>query len=204
MKFPQGVNIYALSDSGFDHLGYFKQLLAGGVDIIQLRDKHMHDRDFYKLALKLRKLVKRYKKIFIINDRLHISQAVDADGIHLGENDLPISVARKILGKRKIIGYSAHNFSSAFNAWREGADYISVGPMFKSPTKKYLEPIPVTEIQLITQRIRLPLVAIGGINLRNIISVRNLGFRNVALISGLKRARNKKEFITKVRMILEK
>jgi thiamine-phosphate pyrophosphorylase len=204
MKFPNGINIYAISDSGFDHLSYFRQLIVSGVDIIQLRDKEMSDRGFYALAVKLRKLAAKHKKIFIINDRVDVAKAVGCDGIHLGEDDLPISMARKIIGKSKIIGYSAHSFKSALKAWRQGADYISVGPIFKSPTKKYLEPISRSEIQLIIRKIKLPLVAIGGINLRNIDMVKEFGFRNVALISALRNAKNKKKFIHKLRMRLEK
>lgn len=203
MKFLSGINIYAVSDSGFDHLTYFKQVIKAGADIIQFRDKYLSDREFYEIACQLRKLTSRYQKLFIINDRVDIAMAVDSDGIHLGSDDLPIEAARKLL-PNKIIGYSAHDFSSAVGAWKQGADYISVGPVFKSPTKKLLEPIPDTEIQLITQKIKLPLVAIGGINLRNIFKVKEMGFKNVAVISAFKNSKDKKKVITKIRQILEK
>ncbi len=203
MKFPTGINIYAVSDSGFDHLAYFKQVIKAGADIIQFRDKYLSDCEFYEIARQLRRLAARYRKLFIINDRVDIVMAVDCDGVHLGSDDLPIKIARRLLPD-KIIGYSAHDFSSAVRACKQGANYISVGPIFKSPTKKLLEPIPETEIQLIIQKIKLPLVAIGGINLRNIIKVKKMGFKNVAVISALKNSRDKKKVITKMRQILEK
>jgi len=202
MSVFEGVNIYGLSDTGFDHLKYFQQLLEAGIDMIQLRDKEISDREFYEIALKLRQLSLEFGKRFFINDRVHIAKAVDADGVHLGKDDVPIEVARRLLGEDKIIGFSCHSLEEAIYALREGADYISIGPIFKSPTKKELDVISRDEIKLILREVNLPIVAIGGISLENIREVKEMGFQNVALISALAKAEDKRALISKLKEIL--
>ncbi|MDP8234498.1 MAG: thiamine phosphate synthase [Candidatus Saelkia tenebricola] len=198
----EGVNIYAISDTGFDHKVYFRELLTSGVDLIQLRDKGLSDKEFYELAFELKRLTSIYEKSFIINDRVEIALAVDADGVHLGKSDLPIDSARKILGDGKILGVTSHNFKEAEEAKIKGADYISVGPIFETSIKKGLRPIAYDEVVLIRNEINLPQVAIGGIALESIEHVKNMGFKNVAMIQALADSKDKKKLISKIRKVL--
>ncbi len=199
MNFLEGVNVYAVSDTGFKHLEYFRELLAAGADVIQLRDKELSDREFYQLACELKKLSSGYKKFFIVNDRIDIAVAADADGVHVGMNDLPVDAVRGIISDKKILGCTAHNFKEAKEAVRMGADYISVGPIFETETKKGLKPIKIDEAALIKDNINLPQVAIGGIKLENIEQVKSMGFKNAAMIKALTFSHNKSDLISKIR-----
>jgi len=199
MNFLEGINIYAVSDTGFKHLEYFRELLAAGADVIQLRDKELSDREFYQLACELRKLTNGYKKVFIVNDRVDIAVAADADGVHVGMNDLPVNAVRGIISDNKIVGSTAHNFKEAKDAAELGADYISVGPVFETETKKGLKPIKPDEMALIRDNINLPQVAIGGVKLENIEQVKRMGFKNVAMIKALASSYNKGDLILKIR-----
>jgi thiamine-phosphate pyrophosphorylase len=195
--------LYILSDTGFEHISYFKHAIESKVDIIQLRDKKLSDREFYQIGLKIKELAVKNQIWFIIDDRIDIARAIDADGVHLGEKDMPIKEARNILGNSKIIGYSTHNLNDALHAFKEGADYISVGPIFKSSSKPDLSPISRKEISLINEKIFLPKIAIGGINLDNIDKVKEMGFRKIAVVSSFNLAEDKKGFIKKMREALE-
>lgn len=203
MKLPDTVTLYAISDTGFDHLNYFQELLQAGIDIIQLRDKSLSDRKFYEIALRLRELTRASKTLFILNDRVDVACLVDADGVHLGREDLAPGKARELLGQAKLIGYSCHSLEEARFAQSEGVDYISIGPIFRSPTKKELEPIGRNEIELIHQEIGLPKFAIGGIELANLKIVKEMGFEKVALLSSLASAPDKKELIQQIKRSLK-
>ncbi|MDP8216496.1 MAG: thiamine phosphate synthase [Candidatus Kaelpia imicola] len=202
MKIFEDCTIYGVSDTGFDQIEYLKELLFSGIDIIQLRDKNLSDREFYNIAITLKKIAADFGKPFIINDRLDVALLVDADGIHVGVEDLLPKEVRSILGEDKILGYSCHSYQDALDVKDLNLDYISIGPVFKSNTKKDLETIGRDEIELITENIKLPQVAIGGINLENINEVRDYGFSNVAVISSLKAAGDKKRYIDEIRKVI--
>lgn len=143
-----------------------KKFLDIGIKIIQYRNKTATTKKFYLDALKLRKICK--DATFIINDRVDIALAVGADGVHIGEKDLPLDVVRKILGEKRIIGFSTHSLKEAIKAQNIGADYISIGPIFKTTTKADAhKPVGLEILEKIRKRIKIPIVAIGGINLEN-------------------------------------
>ena len=204
MTMFESPTIYGVSDTGLDHLNYFRELLLSGVDIIQLRDKDLTDRDFYNIAIALKKIAAEFKKLFIINDRVDIALLLNSDGMHLGGDDLQPKEVRAVLGEEKIIGYSCHSYQDALMAKDLNVDYISVGPVFKSSTKKNLETMGSDEIELIVDNISIPQVAIGGIDLENIDKIKEYGFSNVAMISSLQIAEDKKEYINKIRKVIEK
>lgn len=159
------------------------------VKLIQLRDKTQDTAGFYKNALLIRRLVKN-KALYIINDRLDIAQSAQADGVHLGQDDLPVKAARAILGPHKIIGKSCHSLKQAIQAEREGVDYISIGPIFKTPTKPGYRPAGLKVLKETCHRLKIPIVAIGGINMDNIKLVRNAGARLIAVVRAICKARN--------------
>ncbi|MDF2725624.1 MAG: thiE [Paenibacillus sp.] len=160
-----------------------EQTILGGCDIIQLRDKHSPKRDVLAKAKALRELTRRYGVTFIVNDDIDIALAVDADGIHLGQDDLPLADARNIMGG-KIIGISTQNIDEARQAEREGADYIGVGPVFETKSKDdAAAPVTTAYVRQVAEEIRIPAVAIGGIKLHNVDQVIEAGARRVCVIS---------------------
>ena len=152
-----------------------------GADIVQYRDKISDKETVLKNSILLRKLLKNSKTLFIVNDYLDIAKIADSDGIHLGQADLPIEVARRILGKDKIIGISCHNLKEAINAGNKGADYISIGPVFPTFIKPNLKPVGLDLINKASKKIRVPFFAIGGINESNIGEVLTFGAKRVAV-----------------------
>lgn len=162
-----------------------EEAIKGGVTIIQLRDKVSLTSDFLKIAFKLRKLTSSKKIPFIINDRVDIAGIVNADGVHLGDDDVSIHEARKILGS-KIIGISTHSLKEAITAEKKGPDYISAGPVFETHTKLNARaPIGLKELKKICMKVKIPVVAIGGINEGNAASVIKNGANGAAIISGI-------------------
>lgn len=166
------------------------QLLEGGARVIQLRDKVSSLREFYQQALELRRLTKDFQVPLIINDRLDVALAVEADGLHLGQEDLPLRVARRLLGEEKIIGVSVRNLDQAQRAFEQGADYLGVGSIFPTSTKKDTETVGVELIKKIKESINLPLIAIGGITLDNLDQIFQAGADGVAVISDLLKVKN--------------
>jgi thiamine-phosphate pyrophosphorylase len=137
-------------------------------------------------AGKIAKLCKEQNALFLVNDRLDIAQAVDADGVHLGQDDMPLKVARKILGSEKVIGITAHNLEEALQAEQDGADYVGVSPIFKTDTKKDAgEPVGIELVKEVKQKVKIPVVAIGGINLENAKQVISAGADAVCVISAI-------------------
>ncbi len=167
-----------------------KQIVNCGVDIIQLRDKVSKKEEIIRESLGLRKLLLNSKALFIINDYLEIAKMVDSDGIHIGQEDLSIKLARKILGKDKIIGISCHSLKQAIKAQKEGADYISIGPVFPTPVKPEYKPVGLELINKIKARIKIPFFAIGHINQFNIDNVISMGARRVAVCRAIIEARD--------------
>lgn len=160
-----------------------EQLISCGIKIIQFRAKEITDKEFVNYALKLRNLAQNIT--FIINDRVDIALIVDVDGVHLGQNDIPPNLARKLL-KDKIIGLSTHSLEEAICASKEEIDYLAIGPIYQTTTKKKVTaPIGVEIIQKIKKRVSIPVIAIGGINEENIEEVIKAGADGIAIASGL-------------------
>ncbi len=158
--------------------------VRAGARWIQYRDKEKTRREIYFEALKLRELTRETGAAFVVNDHTDIALAVDADGVHLGQDDLPIKEARSLMGNR-IIGISTHSVSEALEAEAAGADYIGFGPVFITTTKDAGTPKGVEMLAEITRRVRIPVVAIGGITLENLARVRAAGADAVAVASAI-------------------
>jgi thiamine-phosphate pyrophosphorylase len=164
-----------------DPLTTAKQAIRGGADIIQYRDKEATVREMIFWGQKLRRFTCSRKVIFIVNDRTDVALAVDADGVHLGQDDLPVDIARKIL-RNKLVGISTHSLAQAIKAEKDGADYIGVGPVYSTPTKPDYPAVGLKLIKEVSRRVKIPFVAIGGIDSRNIDGVLMAGARRVAVV----------------------
>ena len=160
--------------------------LKAGVAWIQYREKEKSRREMYHEALKLRGLTRDSGATFVVNDHADIALAVDADGLHLGQDDLPLKEAREIMGRR-IIGISAHSLSEALEAAEGGADYIGFGPVFHTSTKDAGEPKGLEMLREIKRHVKAPVVAIGGITLENLARVLEAGADGVAVASAILR-----------------
>ena len=160
-----------------------REAIEGGVTPIQLREKNLSSREFYNEAVALKKLCADRNVPLLINDRVDIALAADADGVHLGQSDLPIEAARRVLGENKIIGLSAGRAEEALNAERSGADYLGVGAMFPTATKKDANNVGVGILREIRGLVKIPIVGIGGINTENIEQLYGTGADGVAVVS---------------------
>lgn len=156
-------------------------IIRDSIQIIQLRDKVSTKKEILQDAFLLKKLLSRPRKLFIINDYLDIARIVDSEGLHLGQGDIPLKIARKFLGKDKIIGISCHNLKQALEAQSAGADYISIGPIFSTPTKPEYKPVGLNLFRRCKWRIKIPLFAIGGINTGNLKQVLSAGVERIAV-----------------------
>ncbi|MHC1681980.1 MAG: thiamine phosphate synthase [Clostridiaceae bacterium] len=163
-----------------------EEAILGGTTFVQLREKNISSRQFYQYAKEVKEVTDYYKVPFVINDRIDIAQAVNADGVHLGQKDLPLQVARNILGKDKIIGISTGNVEQAIEAEINGADYIGIGTVFFTGTKKDInEPIGLEGLREISSKVSIPKVAIGGINEGNTKDIIATGANGIAVISAI-------------------
>ena len=180
--------LYPITDArlcGLSHAEQVRRLSAGGATLIQLREKHLAPHEFYREALEALSVARECGVRLIINDRVDIALALSADGVHLGQDDLPPAEARKLLGERAIIGFSTHNVEQASVASRLPIDYLAIGPIF--PTSSKDNPDPVVGLEGL-RRVReitgeIPLVAIGGIRPENIREALEAGADSVAFIS---------------------
>jgi thiamine-phosphate pyrophosphorylase len=161
------------------------QTIRGGARIIQLRDKQCEKGELLTIARKLKDICLQMNTLFIMNDHLDIALAVDADGLHIGQKDLPLTIARKELPIDKIIGCSTTTLKQALKAQTEGADYIAVGAMFSTPTKKDATVVGTKRLNQIKQIVSVPVVAIGGINSDNVSEVIAAGADAMAIISAI-------------------
>ena len=186
-------DLYAITDQKSDVIEKIEDVLIGGVKIIQYRFKTGTDKDHLEEAIRIKKLCKKYNSLFIVNDRVDIALASNADGIHLGQDDLDLKTARKILGNSKIIGISANNEIDIANSIKDGCDYIGIGPVFETSTKKGKEPLGLEKIKTLTKDIKVPWFPIGGINKKNISYLKNNGFPKFALASELMNSDDPKE-----------
>jgi len=160
-------------------------LLAGGVDALQLREKHLTDSELLRRARLLRQMTTEADALFIVNDRPDIAVLSGADGVHLGQDDLPARAARRIVGPDLVVGLSTHTVQQAEDAVEAGADYIGVGPVAATETRGYAEGKGIELVRRVCSRARLPAVAIGGITEQNARAALNAGASGVALCSAL-------------------
>lgn len=159
--------------------------LDGGGTVLQLREKNCSSREFYEIALSLKKICEKKNVPLIINDRADICMAADCDGVHIGKKDIPAVEVRKIIGKDKIMGVSASTVEAAIKAEKDGADYIGVGAVFSTSTKTDTTPVSIKTLAEIKERINIPVVAIGGIKEDNISCLKDTGIDGAAVVSAV-------------------
>ena len=179
--------------------------VAGGVTCVQLREKHCGTREFIQEALALQPLLRDHHIPLIINDRLDVALAVEADGVHLGQSDMPIGMARNIAGSALIIGISAESTDDALRAEQEGADYIGISPVFATPTKTdTAAPLGLEGVNKIRELVTIPLVGIGGLNQHNAASVIAAGADGVAVVSAIVSATDPTEATRTLKTLVER
>lgn len=166
------------------------KIISAGVDILQFRAKSYSDRNILKKGRAIKELAQKSRVLFVLNDRVDLAAALDADGVHLGQQDLPLKDARKILGINKIIGLSTHSVEEAIEAERQGADYIAIGPIFPTTTKPDSTPLKTEIIAKIKDKVKTPFVAVGGINLNNLEQVLTSGAQRVAVCRAIIEAKD--------------
>jgi len=181
--------LYAIIDSdslsGRNHIDIARQLLSGGAGIIQLRDKYLNRKELLGIAQNLKLLCEKHNALFIVNDYLDIALATGADGLHLGQQDLPVAIARKLLPVDTLLGCSVYTIKQAKEAEAQGADYIAVGAAFPTDTKNDIEVVGLDVLKDIKKATNLPVVAIGGIKRDNIADILTSGADSVAIISAI-------------------
>jgi thiamine-phosphate pyrophosphorylase len=200
--------LYGILDLGYVEPGACRKmaeaLVDGGVDLLQLRGKNQSPQEIEKLAVELRPILSERGVPLIINDHPRIARSVGADGVHLGQDDLPIAEARKIVGPECAVGKSTHSLDQAIRAFYEGADYIGFGPIFATPTKPDYPAIGLDDIVKVHESVRIPIFCIGGIKLDNLPKVIEAGARNVVVVSGLLQAEDVAAYGRSVKELLNR
>lgn len=162
-----------------------KEALENGVTCVQLREKNLDEASFIEEAKKISVLCRQYNIPFIVNDNVNVAIASNADGIHIGQEDMGLKDVRKIVGENMIIGISAHTVEEAKFAQENGADYIGIGAVFETSTKNDVDVIPYEKVKSICDAVDIPKVAIGGINAENILKLKGSGIDGVAVVSAI-------------------
>jgi thiamine-phosphate pyrophosphorylase len=205
---PIDYSLYLVTDAelagGRSHPQIVTAAIRGGITVVQYREKNASTRRMVAEALELRQLCRSYNVPFIINDRLDVALAVDADGVHLGQDDMPAALARQLIGPGKILGVSVENVSQARRAMEDGADYVGASPIFATPTKPDApSPMGIAGLQELARVCTLPIVAIGGLNASNAAAVLRAGATGLAVVSAIvsaddveRAARELKQIIT--------
>lgn len=183
-----------------------EEALKGGVEIVQLREYSLTDSELLAMARQVRILTKKHGALFIINNRPDIARLSEADGVHLGQDDLPLAEARKVMGEGKLVGVSTHGMDQARKAVAEGADYIGVGPVYPTQTKKNVVPaVTLDYVQQVAKAgLNRPFFAIGGIKLHNLDEVLSAGARRVAVVTGIVKTLNVRKVAAEFKEVLEK
>lgn len=162
-----------------------EQAILGGCTMVQLREKVISTHDYYILAKEIKSITDRYNVPLIINDRIDVALAVNATGVHLGQSDMLAAIARKIIGNDMILGVSATTKEEAEKAVRDGADYLGVGAMFPTGTKSDAKMVTIQELAEIRKQIKIPIVAIGGIDKNNALPLIKTGIDGLAIVSAI-------------------
>jgi thiamine-phosphate pyrophosphorylase len=181
------------SDDVKEFLRIIEEAIKGGVTVVQIREKTAETLDFYNLALKVKEITNRYDVPLIINDRVDVALAIDADGVHVGQSDMPCDITRKLIGEDKILGVSAATIDEAKKAQQDGADYIGTGAVFPTSTKDDAPSVTKKELKDIVESIDIPVVAIGGINLENAHELKDTGIAGFSVVSAIMSSDNPKK-----------
>jgi len=198
--------LYGILDLSYVHTAdaarVTEAMIEGGVDLIQLRGKQRSIDELADLAVRLHEVTSRFATPLIVNDHAEIAAKVPVEGVHVGQDDDLIDVARKKTGRNVLVGKSTHNFEQALATQREGADYIGFGPIFATPTKPDYQPIGLKQIESVHRNVLLPIFCIGGIKIDNLEQVIAAGARRVAIVSGLLKAPNIAEYARACKKLL--
>jgi len=185
------LSLYLVTNNSEDEekfLNIIEESLKGGVSVVQLREKKAETLDFYNLALKVKEITQKYNVPLIINDRIDI----DAEGVHIGQSDMPAQIARLLIGKDKILGVSAANIKEAKKAQRDSADYIGVGAVYPTNTKDDATSVSKKELKEIVKSVDIPAVAIGGITQENAHELNDCGIDGISVVSAIMNSQNPK------------
>ena len=200
--------LYAILDLGYVERSaaprIAEALLNGGIDLLQLRSKNFPAREIEQLAQELHERTVPSRVPLIINDHPEIARNIGAEGVHLGQDDMSIAEARKIVGSDCAVGKSTHNLDQAIRAFYEGADYIGFGPLFATPTKPDYAPIGLSEIEKVHEAVRIPIFCIGGIKLDNLPKVIEAGAQRVVIVSGLLQATDPAAYARAAKQLLNR
>lgn len=180
-----------------------EKAVKGGVTIVQLREKHSTGKDFYEKAKKVKDIVDHYNVPLMINDRIDVALAVGASGVHIGQKDLPLPIVKALLPPTMKVGISVSTVAQAKEAEGKGADYIGVGAVFPTQTKKDARILPEGMLLAITAAVNIPVVAIGGINLDNIHTLKDKGLAGVAVVSAIMGAKQPEQVSSLLRKKME-
>ena len=190
------LSLYLVTDNSEDEEKFLKTIeeaINGGVSVVQIREKTADTLEFYNLALKVKEITTKYNVPLIINDRVDVALAIDADGVHVGQSDMPCDVTRKLIGENKILGVSAATIDEAKKAEKDGADYIGTGAVFPTSTKDDAPNITKKDLKDIVDSINIPVVAIGGITIENANELKNTGISGLSVVSAIMSADNPKK-----------
>jgi len=206
LKAFQQIDLYPVTDQGLSlgrsDLEVLDGLISGGALIVQLREKHLAKKDFYHLAQAFREKTAKAGMLLVINDHLDIALACGADGVHLGQDDLPLTAARR-LAPELIIGVSTHNLKEALEAQEQGADYVNIGPIFATQTKELsMKPLGPEAIKEIAPHLRIPFTVMGGINRSNLQAVLQAGAGRIAAVTAVTRAGDIGQAVRELRQII--
>lgn len=193
---PIDLTLYLVTDKSNDvekFLETIEEAIKGGVTVVQIREKTADTLDFYNLALKVKEITTKYNIPLIINDRVDVALAIDADGVHVGQSDMPCDVTRKLVGENKIVGISAATVEEAKKAESDGADYIGTGAVFPTATKDDASSVTINELKEIVNSIKIPVVAIGGINHENASELTDSGIAGISVVSAIMSSDNPKK-----------
>lgn len=181
-----------------EFLNVIEEAILGGVSIVQLREKNTASGEFYKIATDLKELTSKYNVPLIINDRLDIALAIDADGVHVGQSDIPGNIVRNIIGKDKILGISAATVKDAIKAEENGADYVGSGAIFPTQTKDS-DCISIDYLKEIVNAVSIPIIAIGGLEEDNISSLADTNIGGISVVSAIMNSSNPKKTSQKLK-----
>lgn len=187
-----------------EFLNIIEESIKGGVTLVQVREKKLNKEKFINIALKVKKITKKYNIPLIINDNIDVAKEIDADGIHVGQSDLDAIKVREIIDEDKILGVSTHNINEAKKAEKDGADYIGCGTIFETPTKSDANIITKEDLINVVNSVNIPVVYIGGLNKDNIKKLNNSGISGISVVSSIMESENPKKASTELKKEFEK
>lgn len=190
------LSLYLVTDNSENEEKFLKTIqeaILGGVSVVQIREKTAETLEFYNLALEVKEITAKYNVPLIINDRVDVALAIDADGVHVGQSDMPCDITRKLIGENKILGVSAATIEEAKKAEKDGADYIGTGAIFPTATKDDAPSVTKKDLSDIANSINIPVVAIGGITIENAKELKDTGIAGLSVVSAIMSAENPKK-----------